>query len=126
MMELGGDDASIVGDEIVLRRVAMCICDENLQRRRPSTQSFKQDGADGLVSVYLSSEATPETVASGGPEKYLAAVKVDTLRSLGLGLVRDLSSGGSGHCVITGRKTKAKLNQIVREAEWVEGYSPEL
>ena len=124
MMERGGDDASIDGEETVLRRVAGYVFDENLQRHRPSTQSFKQDGPDGLVSVYLGSETTPATVASGGPEKYLASVKVGVLRGQGLGLVRDPSSGGPGHCVITGRKTRGRLNRIVKEAEWVEGYAP--
>ena len=119
------DDASIGGDEIVLRRVANYVWDENVQRHRPSTQSFKQGGPEGLVSVYLGSETTPATVADGGPEKYLASVKVDVLRGLGLGLVRDPSSGGPGHCVITGRKTKERLNRIVQAARWVEVYSPE-
>lgn len=125
MMGGDDDDASIGGDEVVLRRVSGYVCDENLRRLRPSTQAFKQNGVDGLVSVYLGSETTPAIVASGGPEEYLAAVRVDVLRGQNLGLVRDRSPGGPGHCVITGRKTKGKLNQIVKEAEWVEGYSPD-
>ena len=52
-MEL--DDASISDDEVVLRRIAedFVTDDQNLQRLRPSTQAFRQDGPDGLVSVYL-------------------------------------------------------------------------
>ncbi len=121
------DDASISDDEVVLRRVAenFVADDQNLQRLRPSTQAFKQDGPDGLVSVYLSSETDPATVAAEGPEKYLASIKVGVLRKLGLGVVRDPSAGGPGHCVITGRKTKGRLNRIVCEAEWVSGYAPE-
>lgn len=127
MMGPGGDDVDLDDNETVLRRVSedFDIYDDNIERHRPSTQAFLQDGPDGAVSVYLSSETTPEVVASGGSEKYMVAVTVAVLRRLGLGLVRDLSSGGPGHCVITGRKTKGKLKQIIQEAEWVEGYSPE-
>ena len=125
MMERDSDDATIGGDEIVLRRVASYVYDENIQRCRPSTQSFKQNGTEGLVSVYLSSETTPEMVDRGGREKYIVSVTVSVLRGQGLGLVRDQSSGGPGHCVITGRKTKGRLNWIVHAAKWVEGYAPE-
>ena len=126
MMECDGDDASIGDDETVLRRVAenFTVYDENIQRIRPKTQSFKQGDKDGLVSVYLSSKTTPESVTSGGLGKYLVSVKVGALRELGLGLVRDTSSGGPGHCVIMGRKTKGRLNRIIQQAEWVEGYAP--
>jgi hypothetical protein len=121
------DDSSISDDEVVLRRVAedFVTDDQNIQRLRPSTQAFKQDGSDGLVSVYLISETKLATVADEGPEKYLASIRVGVLRELGLGVVRDPSSGGPGHCDITGRKTKGRLNQIVRKAEWVNGYAPE-
>jgi hypothetical protein len=124
MMELDDDDASIGADEIVFRRVAQSVYDENLQRHRPSTQSFKQDGPYGLVSVYLSSETTAKEVANGGPEPYLVCLEVAVLRKAGLGIVRSNSSGGAGHCDITGKKTKGRLNKIVRSTEWVEGYSP--
>lgn len=125
MIERDSDDAGIGDEEAVLRRVPNAVYDENLNRARPSTQAFLQNGPDGLVSVYLSSETTPEVVASGGPERFLASIKVGELRAQGLGMVRDPSSGGPGHCVITGRKTKGILNQIVKKVEWVEGYAPD-
>lgn len=127
MIERDGDDASIGDEETVLRRVpeGFTVYDDNLQRHRPSTQAFLQDGPDGLVSVYLSSETTSEAVASGGPERFLASITVGQLRAQELGIVRDRSSGGPGHCVMTGRKTKGRLNRIVKQAEWVEGYAPE-
>ena len=124
MIEPRGDDTSIGDDEVILRRIAFTTFDQNLQRRRPSTQSFKQDGTDGLVSVYLLSETTPANVIDEGVERYLASVNVGLLRELGLGIARDPTSGGPGHCVITGRKTKGRLNRIVQEAEWVEDYRP--
>jgi hypothetical protein len=127
MMEHNGDDARIGDDETVLRRVHgnSVVFNENTRRFRPSTQAFLQDGPDGLVSVYLSSETTPTAVAAGGPERYLASIKVGFLRKVELGIVRDPTSGGPGHCVITGRKTKGTLNRIVQNAEWVEGYAPQ-
>ena len=124
MIEPRGDDTSIGDDEVILRRIAFTTFDQNLQRRRPSTQSFKQDGTDGLVSVYLLAETTPANVIDEGVERYLASVNVGLLRELGLGIARDPTSGGPGHCVITGRKTKGRLNRIVQEAEWVEDYRP--
>ena len=124
MIEPRGDDTSIGDDEVILRRIAFTTFDQNLQRRRPSTQSFKQDGTDGLVSVYLLSETTPANVIDEGVERYLASVNVGLLRELGLGIVRDPTSGGPGHCVITGRKTKGRLNRIAQEAEWAEDYRP--
>lgn len=48
-----GDDPGISDDGIVLRRVheGFVVLDDNVHRKRLSTQAFKQGGADGLVSV---------------------------------------------------------------------------
>lgn len=120
------DDTGIEDHEIVLRRVAVeeVVFDENAGRLRPAGYAFLQGGRDGLVSVYLASEASPETVWAGGPEEYLASITVGMIRQIGLGIVRDSDSGGSGHCVVTGRKTRGRLNQIVRNTAWVDGYAP--
>ena len=120
------DDASISGNEVVLRRISQrsYIFDENLGRFRPSSQAFLQNGPDGLVSVYLESETTHSAVAGEGPEPYLAAVTVAELRDSGLGIIRDPSSGGPGHCEITGGKTRGILNRIARHAQWIPGYAP--
>ena len=120
------DDPGIGGDQVVLRRVSerSYSFDENLGRFRPSSQAFLQNGPDGLVSVYLQSETTHSAVAAEGPEPYLAAIPVGELRELGLGIVRDPSSGGPGHCEITGRKTRGILNRIAKQAQWVPGYAP--
>ena len=121
-MEFDCDDTKIADDEIVFRRIAesFVVHDENLQRLRPSTQAFKQDN----LSVYLNSKTTPEKVASEGKEPYMVSVKVALLREVGLGIVLDPSSGGPGHCRITGNRTKGKLNRIAKSAEWVEGFAP--
>lgn len=125
-MECWEDDGSIGDGEIVLRRISnqSHVFDESLGRSRPSSQAFLQNGPDGLVSVYLESETTHTDVVAGGPEPFLAAITVGALRQLGLGVVRDPSSGGPGHCVITGRKTRGILNRITRQAQWIPGYAP--
>ena len=126
MEEALRDDASIGDGEVVIRRVSerSYAFDENLGRFRPSSQTFLQNGPDGLVSVYLASETTPAQVSREGPEPYLASITAGELRELGLGIVRDPSSGGPGHCEITGRKTRGTLNRIARQAQWVPGYAP--
>ena len=126
MEEALRNDASIGDEEVVLRRVSerSYTFDENLGRLRPSSQAFLQNGPDGLVSVYLESETTHGAVAAEGPEPYLAAITVEELRELGLGIIRDPSSGGPGHCEITGRKTRGKLNRMAKQAQWIPGYAP--
>ena len=120
------DDLAIGDDQIVVRRVHIDhhSFDEHLGRRRPSTQAFLQNGRNGLTSVYLLSETTPAAVAAGGREPYQCAVSVAVLRENGLGIIRTPGSGGPGHCDITGRKTKSRLNRIVSAARWVPGYAP--
>ena len=126
MEEALRNDPNIRDDEVVLRRISArtYIFDENLGGFRPSSQAFLQNGPDGLVSVYLESETTHNAVADEGPEPYLTAITVGELREFGLGIVRDPSSGGPGHCEITGRKTRGILNRIARQARWVPGYTP--
>ena len=120
-MEFGCDDARIGDDEIVFRRISRCfvVRDENLHTMRPSTQAFKQNE----LSVYLASMTTPAAVASEGTEPYMVSLPVSVLREEGLGIVIDTSSGGPGHCRITGKRTKGKLNQIVKKAKWIDGYA---
>ena len=120
------DDHTIGDDEKVIRRVAckQHKTDENSGRTRPSTQAFIQDGPDGLVSVYLLSETTPDAVAQEGNQPYQCIVAVGVLRQSGLGIIRTPESGGPGHCDITGRKTRGKLAPVVKAAQWVPGYAP--
>ena len=120
------DDPGINDDEVVVRRVSRReqIFDPDVGRRRPASQAFLQNGRDGLTSVYLMSETTPEEVAADGDEEYLAAVRVGVLRENGLGIIRTPESGGPGHCDITGRKTRGRLVRIVMESQWIPGYAP--
>ena len=120
------NDPTVGNDATVIRRVAhnQHLYDENLGYRRPSTEAFLQDGRNGLTSVYLLSETTPEDVAQGGSQPYQCTVSVSVLRENGFGIIRTPESGGPGHCDITGRKTKGRLNRITSHAQWVPGYAP--
>ena len=122
-----GDAPGIGDDDTVLRRIpeAFVVFDDNLQRLRPSTQAFRQGGTGRPVSVYLLSATTLEEVANEGSEPYLVSLRVGFLRELGLGIIRDPTSGGPGHCEITGRKTRSVLDRLAKQAQWVEGYAPE-
>ena len=113
------DDPSTSNDSVVVRRIALSehIFDETIGRRRPSSQAFMQSGRDGLVSVYLLSETTYETVAQAGSQRYLATVTVGVLRENGLGIIRSADTGETRHRDITGRKTRGRLNNIARSAE---------
>ncbi len=120
------DDPAIGGSELVIRRIAhdQQVYDAELGRRRPATRAFVQDGRNGLTSVYLMSETTPEAIAGEGGQSYQAAVRVSVLRENGLGIIRTPESGGPGHCDVIGRKTRGRMLQIVLQAQWVPGYAP--
>lgn len=120
------DDPYIGNNALVIRRVAhqQQRYDRTLGRSRPSTAAFIQGGPDGLTSVYLASETTPESVRRGGNQPYLCVVAVGILRQNGLGIIRTPESGGPGHCDITGRKTRGRLAAVVKAAQWVPGYAP--
>ena len=126
MMEGAPDEPRIPDGEILLRRVREdeTTYDENLHRNRPSSQAFLQNGSDGPTSVYLNAETTPAAVMSEGAEEFLVSVIIDVVRENGLDVMRDHTSGGLGHCVITGKKSRAALRAISRAAVWVEGYGP--
>ena len=49
--------------------------------RRPSSQAFIQGGPDGNVSVYLTSETTPERITRDYPGTYVAEVEISTIRA---------------------------------------------
>lgn len=121
-----GDDPTIGDDEDLLRRIpAAFVVPDDLKGKRLSSQGFLQDGADGLVSVYIASEVeSPKAVMAGCSEPFLVSLKVRVLRELRLGIARDKSSGGPGHAVIIGHKTKSMLNRMAREAVWVKPYVP--
>ena len=116
-----------VGDnDRVMRRVTRTelTLHEDDQSTRPSSSAFLQGGQDGDVSVFLASETTPEHITRNYPGAYVAIVRVDFIRSLGLDVVRDPVDSEPGHCNITGHKTAAKRRAMARSSSWAEGFSP--
>ena len=92
--------------------------------RRPSSQAFIQGGPDGNVSVYLTSETTPERITRDYPGTYVAEVEISTIRGQGLDVEREPVEGDPGHCNITGRKTKSKTRAMARSSRWATGHGP--
>lgn len=125
-MSTGVEDPPVGCGAWIYRRVAadQHVYDEELQRRRPSSQAFIQDGRHGQASAYLESETTPDDAASEGPEPYMVRVRVGLLREKGLDVERDRAGGGAGHVNIVGYKRRSALNALVQAAERVPGYEP--
>ena len=109
----------------VLRRVRNYeVLMEEDGTRRPSSQAFIQGGPDGNVSVYLTSETTPERITRDYPGTYVAEVEISTLRGQGLDVEREPVEGDPGHCNITGRKTRSRSRAIAQSSRWAKGYGP--
>ena len=120
------NDSTIDDNEIIWRRIHQfqVVDDPNLNRKRPSTAGF-DNGRDIPLSVYIASEAqSPQVVMQDGKEKLLVALIVGFVRQLGLGIIRDSSSGGLGHALLIGKKTKGMLNSMAKTATWVVPYAP--
>ena len=92
---------------------------------RITSQAFIQGTPDGDVSVYLSSETTPEHVTRNRPNTFLAEITIAAIRALGLDVNPEPIDGDPGHCNITGRKTRGKARAMAEQAQWVPGYAPE-
>lgn len=117
---------TIDDDETIWRRIHefQVVYDENLKCKRPSTGGFN-NGPDVPLSVYIASEAeSAQAVMQDGREKYLVALKVGFIRQLGLGIIRDSSTGVLGHALLVGKKTGKVLNSMAKTATWVEPYAP--
>jgi len=120
------DDSTIGDNEVILRRIPKewVIVDQNLKRKRPTSACF-QDGSKDPMSVYILSEAqSPAAVMQGAKEPFLVALPVAFVRKLGLGIIRDPSSGGPGHALLVGKKTGATKEKLAKAAAWVAPYGP--
>lgn len=113
-------------NETVMRRVTQTgiTRDEDQGTIRPSSDAFLQGGPEGNVSVYLTSETTPEQITREYPGAYVALVEVSVIRAEGLDVERESVGEDPGHCNITGRKTAAKRRAIARNSRWAEGFGP--
>ena len=110
----------------VLRRITdrELLTEENGQTRITS-QAFIQGTPDGNVSVYLSSETTPERVTRNRPNTFLAELTIAAIRALDLDVQREQIDDDPGHCNIVGRKTRGKARAMAEQAQWIPGYTPD-
>ena len=119
-------EAPVNDNDTVMRRVSRTevTLHEDDGIIRPSSDAFLQGGPDGDVSVYLASETTPERITRNYPGMYVALVEVSVIRALGLEVEMDQTEEDSGHCNITGRKTRSRARAIARSSRWAEGFGP--
>ena len=112
--------------DLLMRRVRPSEITTDLANgpQRPSSDAFKQDGAEGETSVFLLSETSPEQITAEFPNTYVTVVEAGLLRQLGLDVERSALGGEPGHCVITDRKTRSILRAICRACQWAPGYGP--
>ena len=117
----------IEDSDLLMRRVrpSETTTDHQDGPQRPSSDAFKQDGADGETSVYLLSETTPERITYNYPDVYVALIEAGLLRQLGLDVERSDLEGEPGHCVIVGRKTRSALRTVARSCRWAPGFGPD-
>lgn len=119
-------ESPVNDNETVMRRVSRTevTLQEDEGSMRPSSDAFMQGGPEGNVSVYLASETTPERITRDYPEMYVALVDVGVIRALGLEVEREQIEEDTGHCNITGRKTRGRARAIARNSRWAEGFGP--
>ena len=110
----------------VLRRIRDSeVFEDGNGNRRPSSQAFIQGGPDGDVSVYLASKTSPEQITRHYPGTYVAEVEISSIRDQGLDVERDPIQGDTGHCNITGRKTRSRTRAIAGNSRWTIGFEPQ-
>ena len=99
------------------------INDDETHIVRPASNASLQGGPDGNISVFLSSETTPERITAGYPGTYVALIRIGDIRVLGLEVEREPIEEQPGHCNITGRKTRAKARALAISSTWAQGFA---
>ena len=124
------DDSSILGATELLRRIPPLhfYFDRNLNRVRPSSAAFEDDGDGDPMSVYLSSVLTAEiressTVLAGHEGYALASITAGLAREHLQTVHPDPLPEESSHAVVCGDKESGKKNAPKRKfalaARWV-------
>ena len=124
------DDATILGDEILWRRVPPwhVVPDQNRAGRSVSSAAFDDDTDGSPMSVILATGAAgPEAVLAGHEGFGLAGFRVSLVRDLGLGVRRDPTESEAAHAVVVGRKShgvrkrlRAGSHWVLRPADWTD------
>jgi len=118
------DSVPEIAEEAVLwRRIQAhkVVFDENQQRMRPSSDSFKDNPNGTPMSVFDASRcAGPEQVLVGHEGYLLASISAAQVISAGMSIVRK-EEEGIGHCEVIGKKSKGISSQWAKDAKWVVG-----
>ena len=120
------DDPSIPNESYVYRRIppGEINQDPELKRWRPKSGYFNDHPQNGPLSVDLGvvmrENNEKEDAALRGLDDYLLIkLKVDFVRKLGLGVVRDRDEENPAHGLIKGKKTNSTLKKLAKHAIWV-------
>ena len=124
------DDATILGDEILWRRVPPwhVVPDQNRVGRTVSSGAFDDDTDGSPMSVVLAAGAAgPDTVLVGHEGFGLVGFRASLARELGLSVRRDPTESEPAHAVVVGRKShgvrkrlRAGSNWVLRPADWTD------
>jgi|SRR3954471_16831323 len=124
------DDATVLDDEILWRRVPPwhVVPDQNRVGRTVSSAAFDDDTDGNPMSVVLAGGADgPEAVLVGHEGFGLAGFRVSLARELGLGVRRDPTESEPAHAVVVGRKShgvrkrlRAGSRWVLRPADWTD------
>jgi hypothetical protein len=124
------DDPSVPNDTSLFRRIPPWhhVFDENLNRWRPSSAAFQDDGDADPMSVYLSSVLTaeqrdPSTVLAGHVGYSLASISAGLARSKDQTVHPDPLPAESSHAVVCGEKGTNRKNAprkaFALQAVWI-------
>jgi hypothetical protein len=114
------DDESIGDDSALWRRIRpdWAIYDENLGRRRPTSQAFQNRG-DGM-SVLLGAEVeSPEVAVESVPGYGLVSFTAGLVRQLDQLVARDPTPEEAAHALVVGNKTGPVKRTLAESALWL-------
>lgn len=120
------DEPSIQNETTLLRRIPErhVYYDDNLQRFRPSSAAFEDDGDRDPMSVYLSNVLVsegrdPATVLRGHSGYSLASITAGLAREHKQTVHPDPLRNETAHAVVCGVKKKAVKRMFAVNASWV-------
>ena len=114
------DDASILPDTRVLRRIPPGRVAKKTPTKRPQTDNFKNSRDDTGTSVSVWEKAnSPDKVLRGHKGFGLVSLTVGDIRDAGLGIVRAPNPEDPHHAHIQGKKTGAAKRGLAKAAVWI-------
>jgi hypothetical protein len=117
------DDPSITDDQALWRRIhpEQVVFDNNLNRRRPTSQAFNNTSGTSGMSVDIADETTVQDTLKGYPEHLLVEFEVRLARQLNQGVVREPLPDNPAHAEVMGKKKKSVQKGFYTGCRWVVG-----